>query len=279
MRRPGSTVPATPLVVSRGGSARARSDHLVTEEPCEIRVLHRGVEHQVAVTMRTPGGDFELAVGFLHSEGFLRDRSEVEKVSYCASGPPEQLYNLVTVELSDAAPFDPDRLSRHFYTTSSCGVCGKASLDAIKVQGSPELSRGPVLDADTILSLPGKLRAKQRVFERTGGLHAAGLFDERGAPLIVREDVGRHNAVDKLVGALVLAGRVPAGERALQVSGRASFEILQKALVAGIPFVSAVSAPSSLAVSLADDFGMTLVGFVGESSFNVYSGSSRISRA
>lgn len=277
-RRPGPTVAATPLVVSAEG-IHSRSDRLATEEPCEIRVLHRGIEHQVAVTMRTPGNDFELAVGFLYSEGIVRERGDVAKVSYCASGPPEQLYNLVTVELADGAPFDPERLARHFYTTSSCGVCGKASLEAIEVRGAPSLPGGPVLEAETILALPGALRAKQKVFARTGGLHAAGLFDAAGDLLLVREDVGRHNAVDKLVGALVLEGAVPAGERVLQVSGRASFEIMQKALAAGIPFVVAVSAPSSLAVSLAEEFGMTLVGFVRDSSLNVYAGPSRIRRA
>ncbi|HEX9696805.1 MAG TPA: formate dehydrogenase accessory sulfurtransferase FdhD [Actinomycetota bacterium] len=275
-RRPGATTPVTPLVISADGSRRPRSDVVATEEPLEIRVAHRGREHQVAVTMRTPGHDFELAAGFLHGEGMVRAREHVGKVSYCASGPPEQLYNLVTVELAAAAPFDPQTMRRAMFTSSSCGVCGKASIDSVRASGLAALPDGPVVDAAVLLSLPDRLRAKQKVFERTGGLHAAGLFEPNGAPLLVREDVGRHNAVDKVVGALLLAGKLPARERILQVSGRASFEIVQKAAMAGIPIVAAVSAPSSLAVELAEEAGMTLIGFSRERTLGVYTGPQRI---
>ncbi|HVL89064.1 MAG TPA: formate dehydrogenase accessory sulfurtransferase FdhD [Actinomycetota bacterium] len=275
-RRPGATTPVTPVVIGADGSRRPRSDVVATEEPLEIRVAHRGREHQVAVTMRTPGHDFELAAGFLLGEGMVRERRHVGKVTYCASGPPEQLYNLVTVELANAAPFDADAMRRNMFTSSSCGVCGKASIEAVRSGVPVTLPAGPVVDAATLLSLPDTLRTKQKVFERTGGLHAAGLFDAQGTPLLVREDVGRHNAVDKVAGALLLAGGIPAGERILQVSGRASFEIVQKAAMAGIPIVAAVSAPSSLAVELADETGMTLIGFSRESTLGVYTRPERI---
>jgi FdhD protein len=272
--RPGPTSRARVTKVS-GGSATQREDLVATEEPCEILVEHGGAQHRIAVTMRTPGNDFELAVGFLFTEGLIRGRDDVAKVSYCASGPPEQLYNQVTVELVPGSSFDPSAVKRNFYTSSSCGVCGKASIESVHVhcERAPE---GPAIDGAILPRLPDALRARQKVFERTGGLHAAGLFDPAGELLLAREDVGRHNAVDKLVGKLVLDGAVPARDRIMQVSGRASFEIVQKAAVAGIPIVSAVSAPSSLAVSLATDLGMTLVGFVRGDSYNVYAGSSRI---
>lgn len=274
--RASSTVPAAPQVVRADGAVRPRSDHLATEEPLEIRVQHRGIEHKVAVTMRTPGSDFECAVGFLHGEGMVRRREHVTKVSYCASGPPEQLYNLVTVELTDDAPFDPSPLERHVVVGSACGICGKTSIEAVHVHGIPPLPDGPALSTDVVLSLPGRLRTAQKLFDKTGGVHAAGLFEPDGTPLVVREDVGRHNAVDKVVGWMLLGGHAPAGERVLQVSGRASFEIVQKAALAGIPVVAAVSAPSSLAVQLAAETGMTLLAFVRGESFGVYAGASRI---
>ena len=272
--RPGPTVRARPTHVA-GGVARPRSDVLVTEEPLEIRVHHRDVEHQVTVTMRTPGNDFELAAGFLFAEGIVRAREDIVTVSYCKSGPPEQLYNIVTVELAAAASFDPGEIQRNFATTSACGVCGKASLDAVAVRAHP-LPDGPQIDADLVARLPDLLRAKQKLFDKTGGLHAAGIFDGAGHLQLVREDVGRHNAVDKAVGAMLLAGTLPARDRILQVSGRASFEIMQKALAAGIPITCSVSAPSSLAVELAERFNMTLAGFVRGDAYNVYAGPSRI---
>lgn len=273
--RPGPTVRTTPLVIN-DGTAQPRSDVLAAEEPLEIRVNVHGVDHPISVTMRTPANDFELAVGFLASEGVVRSRDDVREVRYCVGGPAEQQFNVVTVALRDSARFDPERLSRSFYTTSSCGVCGKASLEALEMQECPALPAGPVVDQGILVALPGVLRHEQRVFERTGGLHAAGLFDPAGNLQILREDVGRHNAVDKLAGALVLGAKHPAGEKVLVVSGRASFEIMQKALMAGVPFVAAVGAPSSLAVATAEEFGMTLAGFVRDGGFNVYAGPSRI---
>jgi FdhD protein len=274
--RPAATVPVTPIVV-RDGSAKPRSDVVAAEEPLEIRIQPAaGVERTLSITMRTPGNDFELAVGFLVAEGVVRSPNHVDQVKYCVGGPQEQQYNIVTVVLRQGARIDPGHLARTFVTSSACGVCGKASLEGLSVQDPPALPDGPVVDAATLQRLPGALRAKQRVFERTGGLHGAGLFEADGGLVLTREDVGRHNAVDKVVGSLVLGGTFPAGERVLQVSGRASYEIMQKALMAGIPFVSAVGAPSSLAVALAAEFGLTLVGFASDTGFNVYAGRERI---
>jgi FdhD protein len=266
----------TPVrVVAVHGDARSeRADALATEEPLEIRAQGPGQEAQrVAVTMRTPGGDFELAAGFLFTEGLVT-ADDVRRVAYCDDlDDEEQRYNVVTVTL--ARPFDVDRLSRNFYATSSCGVCGKASLDDIAVR-CVVVPAGFTVAADVLVSLPERLREAQRVFDRTGGLHAAGLFDGDGSALSVREDVGRHNAVDKVIGEQLLAGPVPMRDRVLQVSGRASFEIVQKAAVAGIPVVSAVSAPSSLAVDAGGRLGVTVVGFVRDSRCNVYTHPDRI---
>ena len=266
----------TPVrVVAVHGDARSeRADALATEEPLEIRAQGPGQEAQrVAVTMRTPGGDFELAAGFLFTEGLVTS-DDVRRVAYCDDlDDEEQRYNVVTVTL--ARPFDAERLSRNFYATSSCGVCGKASLDDIAVR-CDVVAPGFTVDADVLVSLPERLREAQRVFERTGGLHAAGLFDGDGSVLSVREDVGRHNAVDKVIGEQLLAGRVPLSDRVLQVSGRASFEVVQKAAVAGIPVVSAVSAPSSLAVDAGGRLGVTVVGFVRDGRCNVYTHPARV---
>jgi FdhD protein len=266
----------TPVrVVAVHGDARSeRADALATEEPLEIRAQGPGQEGQrVAVTMRTPGGDFELAAGFLFTEGLVTP-DDVRRVAYCDDlDDEEQRYNVVTATL--ARPFDAERLSRNFYATSSCGVCGKASLDDIAVR-CDIVAPGFTVEADVLVSLPDRLREAQRVFDRTGGLHAAGLFDRDGSVLSVREDVGRHNAVDKVIGEQLLAGRVPLSDRVLQVSGRASFEIVQKAAVAGIPVVSAVSAPSSLAVDAGGRLGVTVVGFVRDGRCNVYTHPDRI---
>lgn len=266
----------TPVrVVAVHGDARSeRADALATEEPLEIRAEGPGQDAQrVAVTMRTPGGDFELATGFLFTEGLVTP-ADVRRVAYCDDlDDEEQRYNVVTVTL--ARPFDAERLSRNFYATSSCGVCGKASLDDIAVR-CDVVPAGFTVDAGVLVSLPERLREAQRVFDRTGGLHAAGLFDAAGTILSVREDVGRHNAVDKVIGEQLLAGRVPLGDRVLQVSGRASFEIVQKAAVAGIPVVSAVSAPSSLAVDAGRRLGVTVVGFVRDGGCNVYTHPGRV---
>jgi len=256
------------------GIRSERPDTLATEEPMEIRVGGPGQDARaVAVTMRTPGADYELAVGFLFTEGLIAP-GDVRRVAYCDDlGDEEQRYNVVTVTLD--RPFDHDRLHRNFYATSSCGICGKAALDDVEVRCSP-VADGPVVCADVIVSLPERLRSKQPVFDRTGGLHAAGLFTPEGELVTLREDVGRHNAVDKVIGEQVLAGAVPLEARVLQVSGRASFEIVQKAAVAGIPIVSAVSAPSSLAVEAGERFNMTIVGFVRDGRCNVYTRPERV---
>jgi FdhD protein len=268
-------VTAAKVVRVAHGSRSVRPDTLATEEPMEIRVEGLGqTAVPGAVTMRTPGGDFELAAGFLFTEGLIQGPDEIRRVSYCEDlGPEEQRYNVVTVELT--RPFDASVLSRNFYANSSCGICGKATLDDVEVHCAP-IAEGPEIPADVIRGLPDALRAAQPVFERTGGLHAAGLFSAEGALISLREDVGRHNAVDKVVGEALLAGDLPLSERVLQVSGRVSFEIVQKAARAGVPVVSAVSAPSSLAVEGAERLGMTVIGFVREGRFNVYSHPQRI---
>lgn len=248
------------------GAVTAEQDLLAVEEPLEIRLGDRNV----AITMRTPGNDEELAAGFLFTEGILRDRVDVTRISLGEK-------NQVTVELRDESGVDLERLERHFYVSSSCGVCGKASIQAVEAIGCPVLARNsPRIDAALIHSLPEKLRARQMVFDRTGGLHAAALFDATGGLLNVREDVGRHNAVDKLIGAAFLKGEVPLADHVLMVSGRASFELVQKALMAGIAVMAAVGAPSSLAVELALRYGMTLIGFVRDQRFNIYSGAGRV---
>ena len=262
------------VVALNDGVRSERTDTLAAEEPLEIRVQGPGQDQRsVAVTMRTPGGDFELAVGFLFTEGLITS-GDISRVAYCDTLPGEdQQYNIVSVTLN--RPFDFDQLKRNFYATSSCGVCGKAALDDIEVRCAPVAS-GTRVTAETLLALPTELRKAQKVFERTGGLHAAGLFSSDGVLVSIREDVGRHNAVDKVVGEQVLAGRVPLADHILQVSGRLSFEIVQKAAVGGIPIVSAVSAPSSLSVEAGERFGMTLVGFVRDDRLNVYTHPERV---
>jgi FdhD protein len=262
------------ITAVRDGMRSERPDTLATEEPMEIRVGGPGQPADpVAVTMRTPGADYELAVGFLFTEGLIA-AGEVRRVAYCDDlDDEEQRYNVVTVSVDRA--FDHERLRRNFFATSSCGICGKAALDDIEVRCAP-VAEGPEVSVEVLVSLPERLRARQRVFDRTGGLHAAGLFTPDGDLVSLREDVGRHNAVDKVIGEHVLGGRVPLAGHVLQVSGRASFEIVQKAAVAGIPIVSAVSAPSSLAVEAGKRFGMTIVGFVREGRCNVYAGAERV---
>ena len=271
--QPSTTTPARTLAV-RAGHATERADRVVTEEPLEIRAAGPGQEPAaVAVTMRTPGHDFELAVGFLFTEAIVSGPDDVTSVRYCDVPGDEQRYNVVSVHLT--RPFDPSSLQRNFFATSSCGVCGKASLEQVRTS-CPHLPPGPTVDAATIVALPDRLRSAQRVFDRTGGLHAAGLFDPSGALLRLREDVGRHNAVDAVVGRSVLDREIPLHDRTLMVSGRVSFEIVQKAAMAGVPVLCAVSAPSSLAVDAARDLGMTLVAFVRGEGFNVYSGPERV---
>ena len=275
------------------GRSRTRLDQLATEEPLEIRLRAGGAgspipvfsrrgqtagQRTVAITMRTPGNDFELAAGFLHGERVVRGAGEIQQIAHCADPELDEArrHNIVDVDLRGDVLPDLEALERHFYTTSACGVCGKASLESLRIRGCPVIAPGPVVDADVLRGLPEKLRASQGIFAATGGLHAAALFDPTGVLLAAREDVGRHNAVDKLVGWALLEGRLPLSRHIVVVSGRSSFEILQKCLMAGVPIVCAVSAPSSLAMSLAREFGITLVGFLRGERFNVYAGLERV---
>jgi FdhD protein len=262
----------------RDGRRGHRSDALVVEEPLEIRVNGR----PLTVTMRTPGEDFELIAGFLLAEGIVAKASDISYLRYCSHRPevrdrPETAENIVDVDLAEGVEAPGRAAERAFLTTSSCGICGKTSLDAVRTSARWSVADDPVRVPATLLAaLPDRLRAGQKVFARTGGLHGAGLFTATGDPLCVREDVGRHNAVDKVLGWALQADRVPLRGCVLQVSGRASFELVQKAVMAGVPVLSAVSAPSSLAVDLAESAGLTLAGFVRGTSMNVYAGADRI---
>ncbi|MFN0279494.1 MAG: formate dehydrogenase accessory sulfurtransferase FdhD [Pyrinomonadaceae bacterium] len=266
-------------------------DVLAVEEPLEIRLglpKNGRFEHRaISITMRTPGNDAELAAGFLFTEGIVRTSDQIKQIRHCGLKIGKQSSilersaalnsNTIRVDLNDGVHVDLKSLERHFYTTSSCGVCGKSSIEALNTAtqkiDNPDL---PKIDASIIHSLPETLRASQDVFDQTGGLHASALFNTNGDLEIVREDVGRHNALDKVIGAKFIAGELPLSDKILLVSGRASFELVQKALMAGIPILAAVGAPSSLAVELAEEFGMTLVGFVRDERFNIYSGNQRI---
>ncbi|HET9186355.1 MAG TPA: formate dehydrogenase accessory sulfurtransferase FdhD [Acidothermaceae bacterium] len=252
-----------------------RVETLAAEEPLEIRVDGEAI----AVTMRTPGDDFDLVAGFALSEGLVSRPAELAALRYCAGATAEGVntYNVVDIVLSDDAARPARSVSRNFYTTSSCGVCGKASIDAVRVNSSFDLSSDDVVVGPGLLAvLPARLRSAQKVFDSTGGLHAAGLFDSAGQLLALREDVGRHNAVDKVVGWALRENRLPLAGSVLMVSGRASFELVQKAYLAGIPILAAVSAPSTLAVEFAESVGMTLVGFLRGASMNVYTGAARV---
>jgi len=261
--------------VAPDGTRLSRVDTLAVEAPLEVRLGGDVLN----VTMRTPGNDVDLVAGWLVAEGLVRDRSDLVSASYCAGLDDEgrQTYNVMEVALVDAAARRADRPGRSTWTNSACGVCGASSLDAVRVASPYDVAADDVtVDAEVLTSLPDRHRECQKVFEQTGGLHAAGLFDAAGELLCAREDVGRHNAVDKIVGWALRQGRLPLRGHVLQVSGRASFELVQKAVVAGIPIMSAVSAPSSLAVELAEDSGLTLAGFVRGSSFNLYSHAGRV---
>ena len=265
-----------------GGVPQIFTDQIVLEEPLEIQVAYGPAESRqwktVAITMRTPGNDRHLATGFLIGEGLLRSRSQLEAVY--SRGPrhgDQGWQHGVRVTLRPDVAVDLSRLERNFYTTSSCGVCGKTSIEALQMDSFPPLLPTTwQVDEATIRALPDRLRESQAVFQQTGGLHAAGLFDFSGQPLIVREDVGRHNAVDKVIGAHFLEGKTLLSECLLVVSGRASFELMQKAIAAGIPMLVAVGAPSSLAVEVAEKFGATLIGFAKPHGFNIYTGPERI---
>jgi FdhD protein len=262
----------------QGTSSRRGPDTLTAEEPLEIRVGPAGQGHTpLAVTMRTPGDDLDLAIGFLLTEGLIRTAEDVYTAQLCAGDNAPNTYNVVDVALAPGVPAPVTDPSRNFYTTSSCGVCGKASIDAIKLRSHFDLTADPTtVDARTLIGLPDALRARQRVFASTGGLHAAGLFTADGELVCLREDVGRHNAVDKVIGWAARQGRLPLAGHLLMVSGRASFELCQKAWMAGIPVLAAVSAPSTLALELADEAGLTLVGFLRGSTFNIYAGAPRV---
>ncbi len=262
-----------------GRPAATTEDAVAVEEPLEIRlgrVENGKLRHQpISITMRTPGDDFELAAGFLFTEGILQSNAQVREIQHCGKG--KGATNTLRVDLVADVDVDMKRLERNFYTTSSCGVCGKTSLEALATGAQPvSPPAGFTVDARVIDELPGRLQAQQHVFRSTGGLHASALFSRTGELLGLREDVGRHNALDKLIGARFLAGTLPANDTILFLSGRASFELLQKAVMAGIPVVCAVGAPSSLAVDAAREFGVTLLGFVRGQRFNVYAGGERL---
>lgn len=255
-----------------------KNDFLAVEEPLEIRLaLKDKPPKSISITMRTPGNDFELAAGFLFTEGIIQSKDQITKVDYAKVWDPDKEENVVLVEIAEGVEIDFLRLERHFYTSSSCGVCGKASIDAVKFSGMQALPKQhPVFEHQLIHRLPDLLREQQAVFDHTGGLHAAALFDNTGKLHLLREDVGRHNAVDKLTGASLLKDMTPLHDFLIMVSGRASFELIQKSLMAGIPILAAVGAPSSLAISLAEEAGMTVLGFVREGRFNIYSGAERV---
>ena len=264
------------------GSKNPVADHVAVEEPLEIRLGYSTPDgratRSISITMRTPGNDAELAVGFLYSESIVGSAADIASVETCGPPAPDSgNHNVIRVELGPNVDVDLGRLQRHFYTTSSCGVCGKTSLDALRITGFEPISTDAAsFSKDTLISMPAKLRAAQDTFDATGGLHAAALFDSNGNLEVTMEDVGRHNAVDKVVGSLLMQNRLPAREFGIIVSGRASFELMQKTLAAGIPLLAAVSAPSSLAVQLAREFNITLIGFLRGQTFNIYSGEARI---
>ena len=274
--RPGLTTSAR-IVAYDGDKVRETVDDLATEEPLEIRLVAGKQMRSLAVTMRTPGNDFELAAGFLLGEGVVTRHQEIAGISYCIDPQvdAEQRYNIVNVQLSPDALPPLERLERHFTMSSACGVCGKANIEALQTRAA-RIDDPVRISLQHVAQLPEKMRHAQRVFESTGGLHAAALFDATGTLLVLREDVGRHNALDKIVGWALLNGRLPLHGCVLLVSGRASYELVQKSIVARIPIICAVSAPSSLAVDLAQNFGVTLLGFVRGARANVYAGRERI---
>jgi FdhD protein len=255
---------------NNGQVCRAQ-DCLVVEEPLEICLNAT----PLSVTMRTPGHDLELTAGFLFTEGLIERREQIVSLDYGKTKNPQASGNIVDAQLTETS-LDPERTRRNFFMTSSCGICGKASIEAVKAHGIRRPNPTFLLDPEVLCTFPDSLKAAQSIFDRTGGLHAAGLFDAQGKLVVLREDVGRHNAVDKVVGWALLAGRLPLADYALMVSGRGGFEIIQKALLAGVPLLASVSAPSSLAVRLARETGLTLVGFLRGRRFLVYSGEERL---
>jgi len=289
--RPETAIFETAIRHIEPGLEEDRVDALAVEEPLEIRLgfyLNGRVEHKaISITMRTPGDDAELAAGFLFTEGILRHPDQIEQIRHCglkigkdggaASRDSALNSNTIRVDLTAGVEIDLKRLERHFYTSSSCGICGKSSIEALHT-GARQIAdpEHPKIGVDLIYQMPAALRASQSAFDKTGGLHASAHFNENGSLEILREDVGRHNALDKVIGARFLKNELPLSTSVLMVSGRASFELVQKALMAGIPVLAAVGAPSSLAVELAREFGMTLIGFVRDHRFNVYCGGARV---
>lgn len=272
-RPPGPRTRVTVRAVDDAG-VRTRRDDVVTEEPLEIRLRAADGEAVLGVTIRTPGHDFELAAGLCVAEGLVADPAEIRAIGYCADVEPDRRFNTVTVALAGPMP-ELGHTARRQTATAACGVCGKQSLDSLEVRCAPP-SPGPTVDLETLYALPDRLRAAQGLFSRTGGLHAAGLFTAPGEVVCAREDVGRHNAVDKVVGWALLHGRLPLAAHVLLVSGRPGFELAQKAAVAGVPIMAGISAPSSLSLALAERVGMTLVGFLRGRRANVYAGSERV---
>ena len=259
------------------GQIRRKSDYLAGEEPLEIQLSAGGEQRTAAITMRTPGHDYELAAGFLYNEGIIQNKLDIVQMTYCVGDERElQEYNMLNVNLRREQLPDLPQLDRHFFTTSACGVCGKTVLDELAKRDLPPLTPGPHISPALLANLPDRLREAQTIFESTGGLHAAALFDSDGRLIEVREDVGRHNALDKLIGWGLLQKQLPFHDKILLVSGRASYELLQKCRVAGVSIFCAVSAPSSLAVELAEQFGITLIGFLRGARFNIYTNVERI---
>ena len=266
----------------RDGVPEAVADYVAVEEPLEIRLGYSTPDgratRSVSITMRTPGNDRELAAGFLYTEAIIRRPEDIASIETCGPPAPDSgNHNVIRVDLLPDVTVDLGKLQRHFYTTSSCGVCGKTSLDAIRVAlAEPFTNVDTRFSRAVLTTIPDRLRQAQHTFEETGGLHAAAAFNSQGDLSVTMEDVGRHNAVDKVVGSLLLNKELPANELGLMVSGRASFELMQKTLVAGMPLLAAVSAPSSLAVQLAVEFNMSLIGFLRGNTFNIYAGEERI---
>ncbi len=275
MTIPDSALAKSPVIRLRSGKTEHIQDVLVVEEPLEIRLgfndPHKGRIHKsISITMRTPGNDVVLALGFLYAESIIGSLTTVTSIDATTN-------NVIRIELSNDARFDSQRLERHFYTTSSCGVCGKASLESLSLSGFDAITHDTfTMRAEVLYQLAGKLKTQQALFRQTGGNHATALFDSKGNLSLLAEDVGRHNAMDKLLGTLLQQNNLPIKQHGILVSGRASFELLQKALAGGCPILAAVGAPSSLAVELAQEFNITLIGFLGDSGFNIYHGAHRI---
>jgi FdhD protein len=272
MRHPPQRVKTTEVVEWNDGHERRVPDDLAAEEPLEIRVGG----NVLTITMRTPGDDFELAAGFLHAEGIVDRRDDISRIAYGRGPDGSPTGNVVDVVLRQEGTVDLGALQRHFVAASSCGICGRTSIEAICARQMPPPNPQFRIEPELLTCLPAALRSAQRVFGRTGGLHAAGLFDTTGTLILVREDIGRHNAVDKAIGGALLRGHLPLSEHVLLVSGRGGFEIVQKALVAGVPILASVSAPSSLAVQMARAGGLTLIGFLRDRRFVVYSHATRV---